>query len=290
MTTFLVTGATGFLGEHVIRRLPGSGSKVLAFVRPGSRTEWLERYGVEIRVGDLSHRAVLAHALQGVDVFLNIASLGFGHAADIVAASQSSGVERTVFVSSASVFTRLPAATKDVRVQAEKLIAKSGLNYTILRPTMIYGSPRDRNVWRLICYLRRWPVIPIVGRGDALQQPVFVEDVARAVVQASSTENAIGKVYNLGGAPPISFVQMIDIVCERLQRSVVKVYVAPRLARAFLSVFFRLGLRITPEQAARIEEDKVVDINAAVTDLHFTPLDFNHGLERELQWLNSEQL
>ena len=53
MTTFLVTGATGFLGEHVIKRLLGSGSEILAFVRPVSKTAWLERHRVELRVGDL---------------------------------------------------------------------------------------------------------------------------------------------------------------------------------------------------------------------------------------------
>ncbi len=286
MTTVLVTGATGFLGEHVMRRLFRSGSDILAFVRPESRTGWLQQHGVKLRVGDLSERVVLERALRGIDVFLNIASLGFGHATNVVAAAQASGVGRVVFVSSASVFTQLPTASKTMRVQAERLIAKSGLNYTILRPTMIYGTPRDRNIWRLIGYLSRWPVIPVVGRGNALQQPVFVEDVATAVVQAAGSECAIGKAYNLAGAVPLSFVQMIDAVCTRLDRSVARIHLPPLAARAAAAVFSRLGLPITPEQVARIEEDKAFDISAAAADLRFAPLDFEHGLARELQWLS----
>ncbi len=286
MTTILVTGATGFLGEHVVRRLLGSSSDILAFVRPGTRTGWLQQHAVGLRAGDLAERAALQRALRGVDVFLNIASLGFGHAANIVAAAEAAGVGRAVFVSSTSVFTQLPTASKPVRIQAERLITESGLNFTILRPTMIYGTPRDRNIWRLINHLRRWPVIPVVGRGDALQQPVFVEDVATAVVRAAGADHAIGKAYNLAGAVPLSFVQMIDITCARLGRNVTKIHLPPRMARTGAAVFSRLGLRITPEQVARIGEDKVFDIGAAVTDLHYEPLDFEHGVARESQWLD----
>ena len=286
MITVLVTGATGFLGQHVVRRLLGRGSDILAFVRPGSRTGWLRQHAVGLRAGDLAERAVLQRALRGVDVLLHIASLGFGHAANIVAAAEAAGVGRAVFVSSTSVFTQVPTASKPVRMQAERLIAESGLNYTILRPTMIYGAPRDRNIWRLINYLRRWPIIPVVGRGDALQQPVFVEDVATAVVRAAGADHAIGKAYNLAGAVPLSFVQMIDITCARLGRNVTKIHLPPRMARTGAAVFSRLGLRITPEQVARIGEDKVFDIGAAVTDLHYEPLDFEHGVARESQWLD----
>ncbi len=286
MTTVLVTGATGFLGEYVMRQLLGSGSDIRAFVRPGSRIGWLQQHDVELRFGDLAERASLERALRGVDVFLNIASLGDGHAANIVSAAQASCVARAVFVSSTSVFTQLSSVSKPVRVEAERLIAESGLNYTILRPTMIYGTPRDRNIWRLIGYLSRWPAIPVVGRGDALQQPVFVEDVATAVVRSASADHAIGKVYDLAGAVPLSFVQMIDSVCTRLGRSVARIHVSPWLACAAAAVFSRLGLRITPEQVARIEENKVFDISTAATDLHFAPLDFDHGLARELQWLD----
>jgi uncharacterized protein YbjT (DUF2867 family) len=285
MTTILLTGATGFLGEHVIRRLLGSGSDIQAFVRPSSRTEWLRKQGVGLRFGDLAERSDLERALRGVDVLLSIASLGLGYAANILTAVQSAGLVRAVFVSSTSIFTQLSMPSKPVRVQAERLITESGLHYTILRPTMIYGSPRDRNIWRLISYLRQWPVIPVVGRGDALQQPVFVEDVATAVVRAVGAEHAIGKAYNLAGASPLSFVQMIDTVCTRLGRNVARIYLSPGMARMGAAMFSRLGMRITPEQIARIMEDKAFDISPAVRDLRFSPLDFDAGLARELQWL-----
>ena len=65
MTTVLVTGATGFLGEHVMRQLLGSGNDISAFVRPGSQTGWLQQQGVKLRVGDLADRVALERALSG---------------------------------------------------------------------------------------------------------------------------------------------------------------------------------------------------------------------------------
>ena len=71
------------------------------------------------------------------------------------------------------------AKSKKVRLAAENTIETSGLKYTILRPTMIYGSPRDRNMWRLIRFMRYSPIVPIFGDGNYLQQPIFVGDVAQ---------------------------------------------------------------------------------------------------------------
>src|SRR6185436_9257337 len=108
------------------------------------------------------------------------ASMGFGHVPPLVAALESAGVRRAVFVSTTAIYTSLPAPSKAIRLEAERLVQASSLDWTILRPTMIYGTPRDRNVSRLLRYLRRWPVFPVCG--NALWQPVHVKDVAAAVV------------------------------------------------------------------------------------------------------------
>src|SRR5205814_8821341 len=107
-----------------------------------------------------------------------------GHAPALVATARAAGIERAVFISTTAIFTALNAPSKAVRVAAEKTIGESGLRATILRPTMIYGSARDRNMARLIRYLRRWPVIAVAGSGVHLQQPIYVDDVARAVADA----------------------------------------------------------------------------------------------------------
>ena len=121
-------------------------------------------------------------------------------APNIVNALIESGVRRAVFVSSTSIFSKLSTSSKSTRIQAELVIAESGLDYTIIRPTMIYGSPRDRNIWRLVNFVNKSPIVPIIGRGDAMQQPVYVDDVAQAIISAAQYDLSIVQSYDIDGA------------------------------------------------------------------------------------------
>src|SRR5207248_542270 len=132
-----------------------------------------------------------AFGVAEADALVNLASLGFGHAPVIVAAAEGAGIDRSVFVSTTALFTRLNAGSKSVRQAAEESIRTSALRWTIIRPTMIYGRPDDRNMARLLAAICRWPVIPLPGGGRRLQQPVHVDDVATAVVGAVEVERAV---------------------------------------------------------------------------------------------------
>ncbi|HMV30162.1 MAG TPA: NAD(P)H-binding protein, partial [Anaerolineales bacterium] len=145
----LVTGGTGFTGSRLIPLLLKNGIQVRALVRPTSNRSPLSVLTVEWVTGDLADAESFTAALRGVDALVNIASLGFGHAESIVRAAKEAGVKRGLFISTTAIFTQLNAGSKSIRLAAEEAIQASGLEYTILRPTMIYGSPRDRNMWRL---------------------------------------------------------------------------------------------------------------------------------------------
>jgi uncharacterized protein YbjT (DUF2867 family) len=181
----LVTGATGFTGSRLIPLLLKSGFQVRVFVRPTSDRSPLSALTVEWATGDLADTESFTAALRGVDALVNIASLGFGHAESILKSMKEAGVKRGLFISTTAIFTQLNAGSKSIRLAAEEAIQASGLDYTILRPTMIYGSKRDRNMWRLIRLLRILPVMPIFGDGESLQQPIFVDDVAQAILLAA---------------------------------------------------------------------------------------------------------
>ena len=281
----LVTGATGFTGSYVVPLLLRQGAHVRCLVRATSNTSRLPVDQVELAVGDLSDQGSLERALRGMDALVNIASLGFGHAPNIVNATVAAGVQRAIFISTTAIFTTLNAPSKSVRLAAEEAISASGLRYTILRPTMIYGSSRDRNICRLIRYLQRWPVIPVFGRGEHLQQPVYVEDLAAAVVQSLQTQKAIGRAYNVTGAEPLTYNRIIDTVCEALGRRVRKVHLPARPLVTALGALERspLHLPIKAEQILRLNEDKAFDSHEAIEDFGYRPRSFAEGIGLELQ-------
>jgi uncharacterized protein YbjT (DUF2867 family) len=190
----LVTGGSGFLGGFVLREAVRRGHEVSALARSPAAAGKVRALGARPVSGDLAApgpaaAAALAEAFAAGDVLVNLASLGFGHAPAIVAAAERAHVRRAVFVSTTAVTTTLPAATKRVRLAAERQIAASALDWTILRPTMIYGAAGDRNLSRLLPLLRRAPVLPVPG-GHHLQQPVHVADVAHAVLAAAELPGA----------------------------------------------------------------------------------------------------
>lgn len=282
----LVTGATGFTGSYVVPLLVRDGAHVRCLVRSTSDTRRLPPGAqIELAEGDLSDQSALERALRGVDVLVNIASLGFGHAPNIVNAAVATGVRRALFISTTAIFTTLNAPSRSVRLAAEETIRASGLDYTILRPTMIYGSSRDRNMCRLILYLRRWPAIPVFGSGEHLQQPVYVEDLAEAVARSLATERTVGRSYNVSGAAPLSYNRVIDTVCEALGRKARKVHLPVAPLVSALKTLERLPLRlpVKAEQILRLNEDKAFEHTAAVEDFGYRPRSFSEGIKLELR-------
>ena len=151
----MVTGGTGFTGSRVVREACAAGHQVRCLVRPGSASRLPTGLRLSVREADLADAPAVERALSGCDALVNVASIGFGHGPGIVAAVERAGVERAVFFSTTAIFTSLPAPSRVTRVLAEDAIRASGLAYTILRPTMIYGAPGDRNVERMLDFLDR---------------------------------------------------------------------------------------------------------------------------------------
>ncbi len=321
MTTLLV-GGTGFLGSYVAARLAGPDLAVLVrpaqlaghhpaqsgaggmhpLGPPAQRREagrddapgphrsgdlprrWnVLPPGVETRTGDLADPRALERALQGVHTVVYCASMGFGHVPPLVRQLETAGVRRAVFVSTTAIFTTLPARSRALRLEAEAAVQASALAWTILRPTMIYGSARDRNVSRLLCFLRWSPVYPLVGDGRALHQPIYVDDLADAVVAALASAATVGRAYNLAGAEPLPYADLVCTAARAVGRQVrlARVPLRVALAAAWASTRLPIPRPITPEQVLRLAEDKAFDYSAAVGDFGFRTRSFADGVRLE---------
>ena len=151
----LLTGATGFTGGYVLRRLLDANYPVTAFVRSRIRAEGLrDRHrGIMIAEGDFDDPGSFLAAVRGHDTLVNVASLGFGHAPTIVACAQSAGVRRAVFFSTTALFTTLPAETKARRQLAEDLIRRA----SSWRPQSDSSDSLGRSAQDCAC-LRSWDI------------------------------------------------------------------------------------------------------------------------------------
>jgi uncharacterized protein YbjT (DUF2867 family) len=283
----LVTGGSGFLGGYVLRAAARRGHETVGLARSAAAARAVAGHGARPVTGDLDEAGELAgvFAAARCDALVNLASLGFGHGPVIVAAARQAGIRRAIFVSSTAVTTTLAAPTKRVRLAAEQCIRDSGLDWTILRPTMIYGAPGDRNLSRLLALLARAPMLPVPGGGRHLQQPAHVADVADAVLAAAERPGTAGSCYDVAGPEPLTFAELLRIsasaVASRTRFVAVPLMPLVAMARGYEQLSGHP--RIRAEQLRRLAEDKAFAIEDAERDLGYAPRQFPAGIRAEAE-------
>ena len=281
----LLTGATGFLGGYVLKELIKRGHEVTCFVRESSNLEKIKELNVPYIYGELDNFESICNALEDKDALINIASLGFGHASNIINACLEMNIKRAIFISTTGIFTKLNPDSKGIRLEAERLIKESNLDYTIIRPTMIYGTSKDRNMWRLVKYLKKFPVLPILGDGTYLQQPVYVKDLASAVVKAYETDKSIKKAYNISGLKALTYNEVVDVTGRALGKKVFKIHVPMKLSYSLLKIYEKISSKpkLKAEQVLRLNENKDFSHDDAAKDFGYKPISFEDGIRLEIQ-------
>jgi len=278
----LVLGGTGFTGRQVLKQLEIQDAiEVTCLVRSSSNAiEWSGKLPLKIVVGDLGDTASLNAAFKNQDTLIFVASMGFGHMKNVVNSCLENNVKRAVFTSSTAIFTRLPAQSKDGRQAGEKQVMESSLDWTILRPTMIFGRKGDRNLERLVKNLKKFPLFFVPGSGQALQQPIFIDDVAKAVIQALATDKSVRKAYNISGKVPLTFNQLVTSTASALglKRAIVNLPLWPVQQAVKLYSIFAGSPKISEEQILRLNENKAFDHKEAQDDFGFTPIPFSDGI------------
>ncbi len=285
----LITGATGFTGRFVCREMLSRKKVFHCLVRKDSNTQWLIENNIPFVVGDLNDPASLLGTFSHYGALVNVASIGFGAAPAIISACLASGIKRAVFVGTTAIYTTLNTASKETRKEAETAIRSSGLDFTILRPTMIYGTPADRNMVRLLRLIESSPIVPVFGTGQSLQQPVHVEDVAWAICEVLDSPNTVRREYNISGSSPVNFNDVIHTAAKALGRRPVVVHLPVKPVIYLLRILerCRVLLPIKSEQILRLNEDKSFHHDEARSDFGYKPRDFADGIESEVTLLHA---
>jgi nucleoside-diphosphate-sugar epimerase len=198
-------------------------------------------------------------------------------------ALRAHGARRVVALSSTSRFTKAASADPAEQALAQRLAEAEtrlqawaeclGVEWVILRPTLIYGRGRDRNISEIAQFIRRYRFFPVLGRASGLRQPVHSEDVAAACLAALDAAAAKNRAYNISGGETMTYWEMVRRVFLALGRK-------PRIVPVPLWTFrLAIGcLRLLPRyrdwsstKAERMEHDLVFDHVAAKRDLAFNP-------------------
>jgi len=287
-----ITGCTcrTGVGRSLLERLSADGKVlVTCFVRKESKTDWaIGLRNVSIVYGNLDHIDSLSNYMERSQMVIHIA--GIKRALNVMVAMEKTGIKSGIFVNTTGVFSEFRVASEEYRIIESEMIERlqnSQIKYAIIRPTMIYGNGRDNNVRKIALYLSKHIFFPIFGDGSALIQPVYYEDVAKALLALLENEQCWGKAYNISGRKPITYKRFIEIIAEAIRRKVkfVKLPLFPIVTSVSLLNKIIPGFPIKSEQILRTVEDRAFDYKDAQECFGYDPISFEEGIRLEVEEL-----
>jgi len=282
-----VIGGSGFIGRYVVEKLAATGCRIRVATRRPARALFLKPLGdvgqIEPVAVNIRDRASLEAAIIGASAVVNLVGILFESGAQRFAAVQAAGAGMVAEVARSAGATRLvhisaigadpasPAAYARSKAEGETRVRAAFPAATILRPSIVFG-PEDNFLNRFAGMAALSPVLPVVGGGTRFQ-PVYVGDVARAVVAALQQPAASGGLYELGGPHVYAFRDLLKrmLVWIDRRRCIIDLpFAIASLQAAFLQLLPTPPL--TLDQVRMLRRDNIVDPGArGLADLDITP-------------------
>jgi NADH dehydrogenase len=282
-----VFGGSGFLGRHAIRALAKAGWRIKVANRHPNRGFFLRPLGQVGQIGfvkcDVTEPDQIETALQGSQAavyfpgllaprgqsFEAVHATGAGYVAE---AAARLGIRQLIHISAIGADSESESRYAQTKAEGEARVRAAFLTAVILRPSIVFG-PEDQFFNKFAAMARMLPALPLIGGGHTRFQPVFVGDVATAIVAALNSPAAQGKTYELGGPTIYSFKELMQIVLRETGRSRLLVPLPFALAsiKAFFLQFAPNPL-LTPDQVRLLRHDSVVAPTAfTLADLGILP-------------------
>lgn len=280
----LVTGGTGFVGTHLVNALARRGHEVAVLARDPESARNRYNRPVERIAGNVLEPATLAPAVAGRDAVIHL--VGIIHEsgeqtfqrmhvdapANVVAAMKSAGVRRLLHMSAMGVSEDAPSDYGRTKAAGEKLVRESGLDWTVFRPSIVFG-PGDGFVSLLAPIVRLNPVfIPVIGSGETRFMPVSVYDVSRVYADALEKPETVGRVYDVGGPQTFTLNEIYREIAAAVGKPGKPLVHMPLWWGRFLAARFEGAARrgwidappLTRDQLKSLSRDNTGDVAPAV--------------------------
>lgn len=291
----LVTGGTGVVGREAVTALVDAGHTVRLFSRHADDDvrEWPR--GVEARAGSVDDVAAITGAADGCDVVLHLVAIVREHAPEstfetinvegtrnVVAEAARAGAKRLVYTSSLGADTGRSGYHRSKKA-GEEIVRGFAGEWVILRPGNVYG-PGDEVISLLLKMIRTLPTIPVIDGGEHEFQPMWVGDLAKAIVQSVERDDVVGRTLEMAGPDRTTMNDLIDRFAKITDRRVLRVPMPGFLATWGAQLGEKLGfdMPVSESQIQMLEEGNLIDDpdgNALVTVFHVAPTPLDAGLK-----------
>ena len=291
----LVTGGAGAVGSRLVRELVSIGKKVRVLSLPGDpKIKSLKNIDCEICFGDIAAPETLNGVFDDIDTVYHLAAVIIANknevlwkinlegTKNVIKASINSGVKHFIYVSSVSAEWPEGSDYAMTKISAEKLVKSNGkIEYTIIRPTLIYGRNEGQEFKMFVESLKKYPVVFFVGRGRAKKNPVFIDDIVKGLSAVAHNKKTYSKVYNLSGGKEISIWDMSKLILkhQNMKKMFIPVPVFICNILAFIMEKIIKQPIITRYAISRIIQEASADNSKAKRDLGYNPIGITEGLK-----------
>jgi NADH dehydrogenase len=294
----LITGATGYIGQHLVARLVSQGERPRCLVRNIDKAKSiLPADKVELVQGDTTQAGTVNTAMQGVDTVIHAAFVtadrksqgvnfynetNVNGTENVVKAAKAAGVQRIIEISGLGTKPDKPGSYMQGRYLAERAVIESGMNYTIIRPSVLFGkdAPFIKGLADLV---KTAPVLPLIGGGKTMFQPIFVDDVVTVIVKTlENPQNTSGKIYTIGGPGYYSFKQVFDELTKAMHKNRLQVYAPTPIIGLGAAVMEAVLPKppLTKAAMTLFTFDNTTDLNSVERDFGFQPTSFSAYLQQ----------
>jgi NADH dehydrogenase len=271
----LLTGGTGFIGTALRAELKALGHDVRLLVRRDSAGKVDAREGFDVLTGDVLDTHACLRAVSGCDAVVHLIGIRREYPRDgityeamhteaayaVFDAARRANVPRAVYLSAVGARPDAQAAYHRTKFEAEEIVRKSGMRWTIFRPSVVFG-PGDE-FHPLMADLVHRPVVPVIDGGKTLLQPVALHDVVGAMARTVTMPETQGKVYEVGGPERVAFVDLMHKVARHYGVWPNTMSVSSRFAKPVVRFAQRFrSFPLTLEELYLLLEDNVCDASA----------------------------
>ena len=279
----LVTGATGFVGPSIVQALRAADREARVLAREPARAAGLTAMGVEVVAGDVTDPASLEAAIDGCTHVVHLVAIIKGRPADfervmtvgtrnVVAAAKSAGCERFVLMSALGTSDPPTVPYYAAKLAEEREVKASGLEYTIFRPSFIFG-PGGGALATFMRQVKLSPVVTVIGSGKQRSQPIWRDDVAEYFARAIADPRAANRVFELGGPDTVNWDELYLAIADALGKRRTLLHIPAGLALAGARLTERLpGAPLSSDQVTMIEGADNVVSNTDAVDTFALPL------------------